>query len=292
MVTMRSVARRIAPTVPPFVHRAVRFRRESQLVRGRLRTSSEKPSVLFFTTRKCASTFLARLFRSLNRRHLELLYLDLAAYTWETRNEPVVEFVRARAGSLFLDKGIFYGPLRFYVDTSHLTMARRFAMLRDPRDVIVSDYFSVRYSHRPAASRSRSSGLQERRNQVAGYSVEEYALAAAPYYRAIFDEYRLNLPRECVLTYEEMWRDFDGWLDSFAGLLGIHLDHDERSRCEALFHQGQSSGEDAQRHRRKGTPGDYAEKLSAEVAAELTAQFSDIVEWLQQRVPPARVGQE
>lgn len=271
------------PHVPPIVLRHTRYAKEHRYMQGRLPANSDQPSLLFYTTHKCASTLMRRLLAIANRRAIGLTQVNLAAYFWEAADvgtSPVVEQLRSRSRECFRPRGYLYAPLRHYVDTSHLPDAQYLLMLRDPRDVLVSAYFSSRFSHRAPANPLRRELHAARRKQLEDVSLEENIIARAPALASKYATYRENIPRSSLVTYEQMWWDFPGFAQRIAGIVGAEFDDALVADMAALAQVGGHREENQSAVRRKGTPGDHREKLSPALCARLEEQFSDTLRWM------------
>lgn len=271
----------LASNLPVPVVRLLRYRKEFLFDKGFVSYRGPDPSIAFFTVKKCASTLMRRMLAEINRRHLHLVHLNLAGYLWDTGSEPTYQYLKRHATRLLRDDGILYGPLRNYVDLSHLTRTRVLLMLRDPRDVIVSGYFSARFSHRPSAQKSKRQDLERQREELASIAIDDYALGFADRLAPVYAEYRAHIARNRVLTYEDMWHDFDTWARQLGQLLHVDFDAADIIAFRRMADIDAAPGvEDVKAHRRKGKPGDYLDKLSKPVAARITDQFADTLKWL------------
>lgn len=288
----RDSLRWLASRLPASLVALLRYRREAAFIEGRRAFESGERSVIFFTVRKCASTMMRHLLADIARRHLDLTPLNLVGYLWDTTAvADVYVHLDTNAHSLFRERGILYGPLRRYVEVSHLREARVMAMLRDPRDVVVSSYFSARYSHRAPSNSERKARFEARRQAMTDIQFETWVRQEAQRVKSIYAGYRGHLDRSCVLTYEEMWADFDAWLERLGLHLGVRFSPADNARYRVLAGVEDRRVENVRSHRRKGTPGDYAEKLSEPLAEELTVLFRDELDWLYGKSDqPARPG--
>tara|TARA_R100000687_G_C6413949_1_gene147730 strand:+ start:250 stop:930 length:681 start_codon:yes stop_codon:yes gene_type:complete len=223
-----------------------------------------------------------KLLVDVNRRYLNLKPLDLAAYFWDTRSDPIYPYLRDHATSLIADRGGLYAPLRQYIDVEHLDRAKVFAMLRDPRDKIVSGYFSVRFSHRSPNNGLRRKNFQSSRRNADELTIDEYALQQAPIVKEVYCAYRKNLDRDVVLTYEQMWHDFDSWARCLASRLDVSFTQDDVARYRKMAGVDEQRSENQHSHRRRGMPGDYLNKLSPAVIEQLNEVFADELNWLYQ----------
>jgi len=131
-----------------------RMKRSSNLVnqfRTRFFVPQPLESIYFFTLHKCAST----LFSSFVLKNLEgLTHVDYAKDLTSGRRSP-------RKALPFHDYGIIYGPIRLSNDPENLisrhlikpiyspdflTDKRAVFFVRDPRDILVSAYYSFGYT--------------------------------------------------------------------------------------------------------------------------------------------------
>lgn len=274
----------LASNLPTPLLTVLRYRKEFLHAHGLALTRTTRPSVAFFTVRKCASTMMRRLLAEIATRHLGITPVNLVAYLWDTSSVPdIYAHLNTNRLGLFRDNGFLYAPLRRPVDLGHLPAVRTLAMLRDPRDVVVSAYYSARYSHRPPANRSRRAGFDERRLAAAEMSFDDWVRQEAQQTSQVYADFREQLARESVVTYEDMWQDFDSWLRQVERILELQLTAPDRARLKAIADIQPGSTEIPQAHRRQGAPGDFRHKLSAELAQELTALFEPELQWLYHR---------
>lgn len=280
---LRQIARAAAVYAPQPIVKFARYPREWLFVNGYAYFSKPTASVVFFSTHKCASTLMLRMLVHINKRTLGLTHLNLAAFLWDVRGNSglsVQALIAASAQEYFRDRGVLYAPLRSYVDISHLRVARPVLMLRDPRDILVSGYYSAKYSHRPPADSKRRAAFLKHREDLHGISVEDYALIYAPHTLSLYDEYRRHIPRSALLTYEQMWHDFPSFAARLAQILGVKFSNRLYEELRRMAAPDSTDGEDITAHRRKGTPGDFRDKLSPQAAARLTELFADNLKWM------------
>ena len=276
-----SALRWLASNLPVPIVTMLRYRREYLFIKDLRAYDGDNSSVVFFTVRKCASTMMRHLLADVARCHMRLTPLNLVAYLWDATGETdVYDYLNANAQRLFRERGICYAPLRRYVDVSHLCEARVIAMLRDPRDVVVSAYYSDRFSHRAPANRERKERFDARRDIMGGIAFEEWIRQEALKTRDIYARFRQHLNRKQVLTYEEMWTDFDGWLSRLGECLKVGFTKSDHARYRSLSGVDDLTRDDPLSHRRKGTPGDFRSKLSKPLADELTELFAEELRWL------------
>lgn len=277
---MYETFRKIAGSLPSPVVGVLRYRREYLYMKGCRNYDKDSPSVIFFTVHKCASTLIRRILNDINSRYLFLTPLNLAGYYWDAMGGNFYSRHKDDTKNILCDTGVLFSPFRQYVDISHLQKTHILVMLRDPRDRIVSGYYSVIKTHRPPANPISKEAFVLRRSQMGSLDINEYALAVSDRVREIYEAYRSNIPRDWVVTYEDMWSDFDSWIYSVGKILGINLSSSDVDRYRRMADLREDRVEDQRLHIRRGVPGDYIDKLSPEVVEQLTERFQDVLGWL------------
>lgn len=148
--------------------------------------------------------------------------------------------------------------------------------LRDPRDVLVSMFYSWSYSH-PGVNDAYREQLRERgvddfaQSQSDGL-YEKYALYVRDY---------LSLPQTTLLKYEDFVTDRPMWLRAFLGVAGIDPGQGYYKRMARQNPAAKVREEDVHAHIRKAAPGDYLDKLDAGTIAALNRQWSEILSALE-----------
>ena len=170
-------------------------------------------------------------------------------------------------------EGVYYGMAR-NPGTHELDFLREFriiAQMRDPRDCLVSGFFSFRESHVPPKDPSKVEEFEKRRARLLKKDIDTYVIDTARNYlnrctriRKIVTDY----PEVLLLHYEEMVEDTDRWLGRIAGFVDQPLTDQLRKKL-ARKTDFTVSKEDTSRHKRQITPGDHRRKLKPETIAEL-----------------------
>ncbi|MGB0960125.1 MAG: sulfotransferase domain-containing protein, partial [Halocynthiibacter sp.] len=140
-------------------------------------------------------------------------------------------------------------------------------MLRDPRDVMVSAYYSIAFSHSHPANQTEHRAFQTRRNRARQLGLTGYLSVAAREYIPKYATFAAQLlPHSNVtfLTYEDMHGDFHTWSRRFLSGLGVAEDPDLLADIANLYQKGQPKADNPRAHRRQGRPGDFERKLDAQ----------------------------
>ncbi len=164
---------------------------------------------------------------------------------------------------------------------------RSFYILRDPRDLVVSWYYSARYSHasNPLIETFRkelqpldeTEGFLHVIDKVASFGTFEAQLS---WVEAPPD------PKVRIFRYEDLARDNTAFLRNLFAWLEIEMPESEfealarRNSFERLS-QGRRQGEEAvQSHYRKGVSGDWRNHFSPPIEAHFRAVTGDLLERL------------
>ncbi len=154
---------------------------------------------------------------------------------------------------------------------------RHIVQIRDPRDILVSEFFSLGWQH------TTDHWTQEdlaRREKIQRVSIDEFVVNAHLYskrdlldrFAPIFD--LIDHPRVTIVQYETMVLDFPSWLDQVLTTPGIR---NNRHLKRNLLRKYRNEFVPDNQHRRRVIPGDYQDKLLPESIAALNAKYDKIL---------------
>jgi len=256
---------------------------ERKELRGERTSAGQHSSVCVFTTHKCASVYVERLLCRLAEAFGSTYvnydrYFTLFDPKLYRHYRSEVSYTRA-----FHPQGYCYGPFRGINELAEDARYKRIVNLRDPRDVVVSSYFSTAFSH------SVNIGVLEHRDKVRAMDINDFARQEAAQWKQVYGDYEALLQEhgESVLLvrYEDFILRFEHWLTQLFEFLSIPLRHPLFGQLvaeseEARRQREARKGEDKYQHIRKATPGDFREKLSPETIAWLNDEFAAILQFL------------
>ncbi|MEO8066069.1 MAG: sulfotransferase domain-containing protein [Flavobacteriales bacterium] len=250
--------------------RFLHYRVERALIAGKPLNVGKRQSIVLFTVAKAASMHVQKMVGTLTTGH-GMIPADFNAYFSTSSGKLYDHFHNTSSlQRMFRPQGFFYGALRTYCALPQPDRFRVVVVLRDPRDVLTSQYYSQAYSHAIINER-----IAEQRKKVLSQSIDEAVLEEAPKLLAIYNDYLREYtgkPWALITTYERMIADHATWLKGIAAHCGLdgHPDLVERLAKEGM--QVKGSG-DKNQHVRVGKSGDHKSKLAPATVTELDRLF-------------------
>ncbi|MEZ5958387.1 MAG: sulfotransferase domain-containing protein [Hyphomonadaceae bacterium] len=177
--------------------------------------------------------------------------------------------------SLFAERGVVHYGFRNYPpyelpirDENPLVL-----LVRDPRDMLVSMYFSAAKSHGLPAQGPHRGELERAREEASLLSVDEYCLAHINDYLVAFEHNRRHgLDRAMVFRYEEIIFKKRDFVANLSQIMGVSLYPEEVDRI-AQAHDLIPAQEDVNAHIRNVHPGDHRNKLRPSTIDALNEAF-------------------
>lgn len=244
---------------------------------------SSFPAAYAFSLHKCGSSMLFAMINTVCKYAKvpcfsipdELFSMGVLDNEWEV-DKGLLEL--HMDGIVYI--GYRYLPL-YMIDDNKLTERiknkKKVLLVRDPRDALVSEYFSfVKGSHKlPNKNPERYSELYKTFEQ---WSIDYYTLESAPDLKNKLERYKKYLDFENVLLlkYEEVYFNKRIYLELIFKYFDIDIDQ-EIIELSAKENDIRPLKEDPTTHIRKGIPGDHKEKLKPETIARLTVFFREIM---------------
>jgi len=130
--------------------------------------------------------------------------------------------------------------------------------LRDPRDMIVSEYFSFGWIHA-----DDDDLLEARRREIQQMSIDDYVI---------------DPQRETVVKYNQMVTDFPRWCAKVVTAYGFRFPKLLTLRLAWRYRNEFKTSAESMQHKRRITPGDFREKLKPETIKILNRRFEAVLE--------------
>ena len=240
-------------------------------------------SVWFYTLHKCASSIVSR---GLLRRAKGLDYIDYEACI--NRGE----IKRHDVGQItFCDSGKLYAPIRlsgnpnspamqalFQSTTEDFVKNRRsIFMIRDPRDVLVSQFLSFTGAHTLSQVPEVAAEQEAHRNSLKSMGINEFVIRYAELTKAHYLHIH-KLQEACqervVLSYEQMIYDYQRFIQDLCTFVNIPLP----VQAMGYLLTRPRKKEQQLSHKRSGVVGQYRTKLAPETIRTLTSILGEALD--------------
>lgn len=244
------------------------------------------PSVYAFALPKSGSKMFFSILNVIcSNMHLSYIDLPLFAYTRgiqydKSSIEPELKNIYKN------DKGCCFCGFRHFpkfIKLFGIENRKLVLIVRDPRDILVSYYFSMKYSHpKFVASTDNPDDIQAMndRNTVSRLTekpLDDYVLILSHGIKLAFDSYShlIDNTNIKIFQYENFIFNKYQWINDVVKHFGWDVPEIILREVIAKYDIFPVK-EDQSQHIRKVTPGDYKEKLSLKTIQTLDEQFKDV----------------
>lgn len=243
-------------------------------------------SCLFYTTHKCASSFAVKILKLFQTKNgLKVRNYHTAILSMGDRidcNAPCKNFIEESYSCLFKRRGEIYGPLRTNIDFPGRENFKHVFFLRDPRDVLISGYYSFGFTHRKPLGKGRKDNFRRLREEVLSMSIDEYALSRAEsWITPLYDGYKKLLETSSsylFLKYENFSEDPQRFIESIEDYIGIEAYQKDKEKIAHIAAPIQAN-EDRSSHKRSGKSRQFKEELKNETVEELNLKLKPVLEY-------------
>ncbi|MET1081509.1 MAG: hypothetical protein ABWY12_00385 [Burkholderiales bacterium] len=243
-------------------------------------TTSREPSVFAFSIHKAGSTLLYDVLRELSRV-VGLTYYSIPDHLFQ---ENVGSSRRPDdIGQPFRQSGFCYGGFREFpaFPVPLLDSARIAFLVRDPRDMITSLYFSIRHSHSlppPSTNPGVREELLSARSRLERLDIDAFGLETAYDYVRKFEGYiaqgfhwRTNV---ATYRYEDVIFKKRIWIDHLCSWFGWDIPSDFKDSVAARF-DIVVDVERPDQHIRQVKPGNHRRHLRKETIDEISQVLAE-----------------
>ena len=239
-------------------------------------TECSGPAYFALGIRKCGSSLFYKLVIQLARLN-NRTFVDVAERYFKS-NIVSKDWIKDPANRAILYGGNVYGGFRempvTFADAPLYTEGKKILMVRDPRDALVSEYFSNAYSHGIPQPTQDAAGitilLEKLRREALHTQIDEWVVDRAASLRAAFLGYvsQLNSTSMTVVKYEEYIFKKPELIRLIARNFDMRVDD-----AQVAHIMGWADVRPAQevptQFIRRVTPGDHREKLRPDTIARL-----------------------
>lgn len=244
--------------------------------------SSDRSSFFAFSLFKAGSTLLHKMLAEYcSREKVPAVDIPTRLFKAGLRIHMITP---ASMESALYDRGYGYlgwrGPL--YNVNFDFSRTRNILLVRDPRDRLVSMYFSWAYSHvTPGAGEARDH-LQALREKVLGFgSVNEWVMGDPQALRAIIaplNRFHAMLPAETtrLYRYEDVIYGKSEWLSDMLEFMGVEVDPGLVDEI-AVKNDLRPESEKPDEHVRQVAPGNYRKHITGEALDYLDDVYEEYI---------------
>jgi len=257
------------------------FHLERALLNRKLIATTNQTSVIHYSINKAATQYTKRIMLRCGEEN-GLLPVRMSDYAW-VKEFPYLFTLSAEEVKTYLHifrpHGYLYSTFGGLVEgIPNINNYRTVVMIRDPRDVLVSAYYSYSKNHAIPQSPKKAAEFKILRAKMIAQGIDEYVIEMSKNSQWRMQQY-YNLQRSCsavcILRYEDMITDFSTWLDKL-------LTHCQWTISSILRNQLMSEAEQAGRkkpenttsHKRQVSPGEHKRKLQYNTIKYLNKHLS------------------
>ncbi|MEZ2238913.1 sulfotransferase domain-containing protein [Microcoleus sp.] len=241
-------------------------------------------SIIWFTAHKCASVYASEILQKL-AEDVGMIYLNYEGDLWE-KGQSLGKLISGNdsetSNNMFKTTGHIYGPFRHYYPIPEMEKYKVILMLRDPRDVLTSLYFSLVYSH--GIPESQKTQIKSQRENTRKKTIDDFVIEKSHPCKTIYNSYTKCLfckNNVLFLSYEDMVTDFPAWLIELCKNLAIKPS--EQLINELIDGAKFEVEENIYSHKRQVKPGDHRRKLQVNTIKQLNLEMQDVLKiygWL------------
>ena len=232
--------------------------------------------------RKCGSSIMNSLviaLAKLNKRHFldvagTFFKEDVAEREWRTDPAALPLFIPGQV------HGGFRGMAPIMQQSPVWAPARKILLVRDPRDALVSEYFSVAYTHSVPVAQAETGGVRTEflaaREMALQTSLEDYVLAKAASLDSTITGYAdvARDPHTKLFRYEDVILRKRDWVRAMAKHFGWTAGSEDYLDKVMGWADVLPQTERPDQFIRRVTPGDHKEKLRPAVVEHLNARLA------------------
>jgi len=264
-----------------------RFKTELALIKGKHKNSNNHPSIIHFSFNKAATTYVSSILRRCSVKN-GMVPVGIHEYAFNS-NFPYLDHLSAeemeKYKHIFKATGYLYSTFGGMIEgIPDLEKYKIVFVTRDPRDILVSQYYSTAYSHPLPPKLGDRDGYDKfvsKRNEVVAQTIDDYVLSTSDSVYDIFSRYQTLLIDKNenihVTTYEKMVSDFENWLAELINYCELELSIEFFQRLLKENEDMKPKKENIYTHIRKGQPGDYSQKLQPKTIKFLNEKFAPIL---------------
>lgn len=231
-------------------------------------------SILFFGYHRSGSMFASGRVEACGRA-AGLVPMNLRGYVVSAEPDRLTELTSGDFWQNSLHPtGFLYGPIRQPIAHTGLPDYRAIALFRDPRDALVSHYFSARHAHTLLNERNIAHKQAADRQ-----TIDEFVLSMVPTYVSDLSgmaDLLEAMPDTLMTTYDHMMGDYDAWIHSVIDFMGADASKVREVIADGPTIRAATDSEDMTAHNRSGRSGQFRTRLKPETITVIEQELGSI----------------
>ncbi len=238
-------------------------------------TPSSIQSFFPFALPKSGSTLLFNMLTEICH-NADISIIDIPSFAFTKGVRP--RFLTSSIDQILYSNGYAYLGWRYFPSQSNFDFSKVKCSLlvRDPRDMLVSLYFSRAFSHN--APKGEEEQVLQNRKSIQAYDINDWVMKTASNTKSLFEAYDENLQNKLlkIYRYEDVIFRKEKWLQDICKYFNIEVSK-RALKAIARRHDIRPTREDPNAHIRSVTPGNYKKHLSEETINFLNQEFAEIL---------------
>lgn len=242
---------------------------------------SNQDSFFIFSIHKSGSTLLNNILVDICKKS-KINYIDIEGTLFRYGYMPA--HIIGDISLLFNKKGFCYLGFRsFWIENIFdISENKSILLIRDPRDALVSHYFSYLYSHAIPTRGPISNNMSINRKNMIKKNIDEYVLQ--PHlinsFKNVFINYEKLILHKCskIYRYEDVIYCKYEWIKDMLNFLNIDFNSNELKKISKK-HDIFPIKEEPKNHIRQVNPGNFRKHLNRNTIEKLNSVFDKIL-WL------------
>lgn len=259
------------------------FKVERELLKGCHQAKSSHQSIIHFSINKAATQYVKSILRRCALEN-DMAHARMNEYAFKS-NLPYLDHLSwqemQKYQHIFKPRGYLYSVFGGMVEgIPNLNDYYVVLMVRDPRDILTSKYFSIGYSHRLPTGENKIESFMQRRAFAQQVEIDEYVISQSDRILQQYQRYLdllLNQANVHIIKYEDMISNFSVWLDNLLNYCDLKISAELKQQLIQESLKSRPKKENILNHIRQVTPGDHKRKLQPETIAQLNSSFSTIL---------------
>ncbi|MEA5533087.1 sulfotransferase domain-containing protein [Crocosphaera sp. XPORK-15E] len=246
-----------------------------------LLSPSPYPAFFIFSLHKAGSVLLNQIIIDITN-YLGIPRVDIAGSAF-SEGITLEQWVNDNELSKIIQDGYCYSGFRvippFMKDNLILKRSKKILLVRDPRDLVVSRFFSIAYSHTIPEKGLRQSMMLSARQKALEMTIDEYVVKEASFFLKNWNDYHnyLDFNQDLqIFRYEDVIFNKEKWIIDMLEFLNFNIPQETIKQIASKY-DIRPTEENPDNHIRKVTPGDHKDKLKSSTIETLNNLFGDIL---------------